>query len=83
MANERPEEITRRVMNDKKISSDEKSQLIRCNRYFDILETVTKKIKDGFRESESFTLLKDDWDILSNYMYELGEIVKKHVDRTL
>jgi hypothetical protein len=60
--------------------TDEEAQLIKCTRYFDIIDTVLSKIVSNFRQSETYVLSKDDWDILSEHIRGLNEIALQYHD---
>jgi len=48
--------------------TDEEAEIIRCNRYFDIVDTVLGKINRGFEKSETVVLAKEDWEIISEHI---------------
>jgi len=62
--------------------NDEEAGLIRCNRYFDIVDTVLNKIKNGFKQSEEYVLRRDDWDILSEHIVGLNEVLLDYYQLT-
>jgi hypothetical protein len=58
--------------------TDEEAEIIRCNRYFDIVDTVLGKINRGFEKSETVVLAKEDWEIISEHMRSLGSIFRDY-----
>ena len=58
--------------------SDEEDEIIRCNRYFDIVDTVLGKINSSFEKSETVVLTKDDWEIITEHMRGLGSIFRDY-----
>jgi len=60
--------------------TEEEAELIRCNRYFDIVDTVINKIQREIKKSAECLINKDDWEILKNHLIGLGQISKEYVD---
>jgi len=54
--------------------TDEEAELIRCNRYFDILDTVINKIEKELSMNDTVLLTRDDWSIISEHIKGLTEI---------
>ena len=54
--------------------SDEEAELVRCNRYFDIVDTVLNKIDSSLKESEITELTKDDWEIIREHIKGLSSV---------
>jgi len=58
--------------------TDEETEIIRCNRYFDIVDTVLGKINSGFEKQETVVLTKDDWEIISEHIRGLGSVFRDY-----
>lgn len=54
--------------------TDEEAELIRCNRYFDILDTVINKIEKELSMNNTILLTRNDWSIISEHIKGLTEI---------
>lgn len=58
--------------------TEEEAELIQCNRYFDLVDTVINKISSEIKENKKALITKDDWDIMSEHLRGLGQVCSEY-----
>ena len=58
--------------------TEEEAELIRCNRYFDIVDTVINKISSEVKKNKKALITKDDWDVLSEHLRGLSQAYSEY-----